>query len=519
MRAGCEMMSTFVAGKLMLIASGVIMSEKYIIIIAIERYQDINIGNVKYAENDANSLKQTYLYHGVPVENIFMLVGENATKTRIESLFRRVLACLVEEDELVIFYAGHGFFEGYNFLTCYDSVKVDYRHTSIPINNILSDIKEAKCKKVSIFMDSCHSGLKVDESMRDLMSSMTDEEFKSFCAESEYYTAFSACASDEKSHSSPDLRHGIWSYHLIQALSGNDENALERGRFLTATSLQNYLSRNVKLTLRSTFTDIKRQTPQKWGNSSREFIVADLEQVLNAKRIASKTGFAKIENFSLITEFSGAVRRLSGFKSAHKVPKNVCSATSSFVKKIAAGELSTSLEEVFEELKSVFKFKRVDLKMNISVGEGTIVAPDFTFAISVDIDSDDPAKYVIRKEVCEVQNYDTLVGDNFAEVFDNCFDRVEFVFDKAVNIENIIDKVEDISKDGVKINYPADLSRCDLVIEGLGFYINVTPDSMNLIYDKKQAIGDIVKGVEAIPGICAKYQLVEVLSKRKAIGR
>lgn len=35
---------------------------------------------------------------------------------------------------------------------------------------------------------------------------------------------------------------GIWTYHLIQALQGDAEGALDRDRFITGDSLKNYLT-------------------------------------------------------------------------------------------------------------------------------------------------------------------------------------------------------------------------------------------------------------------------------------
>ena len=44
--------------------------------------------------------------------------------------------------------------------------------------------------------------------------------------------------------------HGIWTFHLIQALQGDAERAIDRERFITGDSLKNYLSLAVPIYIR-----------------------------------------------------------------------------------------------------------------------------------------------------------------------------------------------------------------------------------------------------------------------------
>ena len=61
---------------------------------------------------------------------------------------------------------------------------------------------------------------------------MTDEEFKDFFKDSEYHIAFASCQIDQYSYSSNILKHGIWSYYIIEALKGESPDALEKKRFI-----------------------------------------------------------------------------------------------------------------------------------------------------------------------------------------------------------------------------------------------------------------------------------------------
>lgn len=85
------------------------MSEKHAIIIAVEDYQDPSIEKVKYAENDARAFATALDQHGFKKINRTCLVSYEATKARLESLLRTRIASLMEDDQLILFYAGHGF--------------------------------------------------------------------------------------------------------------------------------------------------------------------------------------------------------------------------------------------------------------------------------------------------------------------------------------------------------------------------------------------------------------------------
>lgn len=263
-------------------------NDKYAFLIAVEQYHDAAINAVQYAESDAKEFASALASHGYAKEMQTTLLSSSATKTRIESVFRTTCESLRKRDQLLLFYAGHGFSDaGHNYLTCHDTIIADPSRTSIRLQWFLDTLRKSDCENALLFLDCCHSGLPIDESMRGLLSDMTDAEFKEFCADSEYHLAFAACKTDQKSFSSSALKHGIWSYHLIEAFSGRSKNALDRDKFLTASSLQAHLSSEVPRTLRYTFTGTRTQTPRCWGNLSREFILADFTDIF-AERDARK---------------------------------------------------------------------------------------------------------------------------------------------------------------------------------------------------------------------------------------
>jgi hypothetical protein len=488
------------------------MEEKHAIIVAVEKYQDRKISSVKYAENDANEFASAIEQHGFLKSNIILLINEKATKTRIESTIRTNLKRLGEDDQLFVFYAGHGFSDaGKNYITCNDTVYTDLSSTSISLQSIFLKVRESKSQKIIFFLDSCHSGLEIDESMRGLLSEMTDEEFENFCNESKYHAVFASCEHDEASFSSSSLKHGIWTYHIIEALNGTNKRALERKVYLTTSSLQNYLSKEVPITLKNTFTSRKNQTPKLWGNLSREFILADFKEIFNQRRAKSKTT-TQLKKASFLGFKFGSIKSLSGFKKGYRIPEYVSDTTKNFVRNVGSEELAEEANNIFANLQSNFNYKRRDISFSQDSGFATILTPDFTVNISLDLDEDDLGKYIITFDVTEIKNPDSLATKEFADTFDNVFDRTSFYFSKPPNIEEIIDAIEDIdSPDKIKVDYPADTSNCTIYIDGFAGYISVDNNGISLIYRCKTTVNNLLEITNKLPSILVENKISGLL--------
>src|SRR4030042_7000598 len=87
-----------------------IQGKYYALIIGINEYQDPNLSNLDYPVKDAESLRNIletrYLFDE---ENIIFLV--NATRSEINNALDILARKITREDNLLIFYAGHGWWD------------------------------------------------------------------------------------------------------------------------------------------------------------------------------------------------------------------------------------------------------------------------------------------------------------------------------------------------------------------------------------------------------------------------
>jgi hypothetical protein len=108
------------------------------------------------------------------------------------------------------------------------------------------------------------------------------------------------------------LGHGIWTYHLLRALRGEELESVERDGLITSNSLQSYLAKMVPATVRATCTG-KAQARYLYGTQSREFLIADVGPLISAGvSVVGPDGPVR-KRIEVPAQKFAAVRNLDGF--------------------------------------------------------------------------------------------------------------------------------------------------------------------------------------------------------------
>jgi hypothetical protein len=457
---------------------------KVAILIAVETYGDTTIRPVKYAEADARGLATALNQHGFDTRDQVILINGDATKTIIESRVRKTISSLAPDDTLYIGYAGHGFSKnGCNFITCYDTQMTDLEGTSIQLDWVFKLLRKSGCKRVAMFLDSCESGMLASADMRTLYGSLSDEELGDFFRQNEHCVCFAACKTGQESWPNRQVKHGAWTFHVIEALKGDAPSALVNGKYLTSNSLQSYLAIAVPKSLRTAYVDKKDQTPWFWGSSSGEFLVADLSEILARRKTAANPHSGQVMRVSLVREQVGDIRRLSGFrKSSHQVPDYISSRTKLFVAGIADDDIRADLDKMHGALRAAFGFKRIEVQVDgPNDGAGTIITPFFTYAVDAFQNPTAPSEVVWRRQVMDIKEPDKIFSDEFEIVFGRMFDTVEFSPPTSIDLTALIDKIEQMDDDKISIDYDTDAKSCTVKIKGLVCEIHVTAHSFEIV--------------------------------------
>ena len=251
------------------------------IIISIENYAprpENQISSVKYATNDAQLFREMLINSmGVEAQDIYMITDDEALKSNLEYEMTGLFNSLTESYRLVFYYVGHGFHNGItNYLSTYDMHQRNIAETAISLRKVLLDpLHKSKCENALIFIDACAQSFK-DENERSQITNIIEDDLVSFTSAFPHYAVFLSCHPGESSYSSDILKNGIWTYHLVNAISGNVPEAICLEKFVTDKSLRDYLSSCVPIYTQKELRHT--QTPKAILDSSYENIIVEVKK-------------------------------------------------------------------------------------------------------------------------------------------------------------------------------------------------------------------------------------------------
>ena len=207
---------------------------------------------------------------GVKAENIKLLVDADAEQGEIYKVFKSWLPARVKATtDVYVYYSGHGLpaADGQSFYLLPHLADRDLiEETAISHSKINAAIQSAKPRSVTIFLDSCYSGSA--RTGQTLLASARPVSLKAntqvFPAE---FTVITASTADQISSSSPELKHGIFSYYLMKGMEGEADS--NKDGKITAGEMHSYLTENVA---RQASLVNRVQQPQLTGDANRVLV-------------------------------------------------------------------------------------------------------------------------------------------------------------------------------------------------------------------------------------------------------
>jgi hypothetical protein len=240
------------------------------IIIGIQNYK--RLGKADYANQDAQIFYE-YAHRalGIPKDRIKILTDSDADQAAFLKTFRNWLPLNVNKDktDVFVFYSGHGLpsQDGNALYMLPYGVDQDLLdETAVDQRKINEAIQATKPKSVTMFIDSCYSGL--SKNGENLLTSAKPVVLKNLnISYPPEFTIMTASSSTQISSSSPDLKHGIFSFYLMKGMEGNAD--IDKNGNITFGEMQKYLMDNVP---RQAMTLNRKQEPQFIGDTNRVLI-------------------------------------------------------------------------------------------------------------------------------------------------------------------------------------------------------------------------------------------------------
>ena len=240
------------------------------IIIGIQNYK--RLGKADYANKDAQKFYE-YAYRalGIPKDRIRILTDADADQAAFLKSFRNWLPLNVKKNktEVFVFYSGHGLPspDGKSLYFLPYGVDQDLLdETAIDQRKIVAAIQATQPKSVTMFIDSCYSGLSKTGDI--LLSGSKPVTLKN--SDIDYpieFTVMTASSPDQISSASTELQHGIFSFYLMKGMEGDAD--FNNDKKITVGEMQKFLLDNVQL---QSMSLKRKQTPQVVGDRDRVLV-------------------------------------------------------------------------------------------------------------------------------------------------------------------------------------------------------------------------------------------------------
>jgi hypothetical protein len=212
-------------------------SRKFAVIIGIDKYKSPDIESLSVAGVDAKSIYQIITDPkggGFPVENVKLLLNDQATKEGITKALGEWLPGQAKPDDMVlIFYSGHGGIEpdssgeeadgNSKYIITHDADPKNLFSTAIQNSNLSGMLQRIGSNRMIFLIDCCYSGgattgQEVIKSISPPTAKVGTDVYNDFSGSGR--VIISASLSDQVSYEIPKLNHGIFTYNLLEGISG-----------------------------------------------------------------------------------------------------------------------------------------------------------------------------------------------------------------------------------------------------------------------------------------------------------
>jgi hypothetical protein len=423
--------------------------KKFGIIIAIEEYSSAvlpQLSNIEFAINDANSIKKTFseqLY--IEDDNMVFLTNEKASKASIEKEVSNIFKRFTSDDECYFYYVGHGFnTNSKNRITCFDTDNSNLEETSLSLDQVLlTPLKKSECKKSFIFIDSSAEEMKSKNKIKAAASNLVETEYSELVRKSPGHSFFLSCYPGEKSFTSAQTKHGIWAMHLINAMNGKDDSAIDRDNAITNISLNKYLSTRIPQYITKTMFINDRQSPYGVIDDS---VASPLIKFESDDDDQNKNVEIQFNQYVLSREQHIPYKNFEGFnKSRHKIPKDHSSFASKLATELAQDEyLKVEIENLFDNARKTLRLKNSNTVKDPE--GGSLHTEFFRYNISADQSENDFTEITIRRELelrVPLANFPMPID----EIFTEGFDTITFPIKGALDVDSLEDALYELEDD------------------------------------------------------------------------
>ena len=206
-------------------------------VIGISNYEKVR--SLKYADDDAEAF-YNYLIKslGVPEKNVYKAIDKEATLKTMRDILGITLKKMAgKEDTVIVYFAGHGSTEPdpnildgdglEKYLLPYNADIEALYSTAMPMDEIKKIFQRIQAERIIFIVDSCYSGASGGRAIiaanRMGQRGEATDSYLDRLSKGRGRIIITASRANELSVENDDLKHGVFTYYLLEALNGKGD--------------------------------------------------------------------------------------------------------------------------------------------------------------------------------------------------------------------------------------------------------------------------------------------------------
>jgi uncharacterized caspase-like protein len=234
-------------------------TSKWAVIIGVNLYLDRTIPSLRFAVADAELMAKTLVDKcGYPEDHVLVMTDsqDETLKPALVNLYEEVPRFLAKPgvgDTVIVFFSGHGFpdDEGQTYLAPKDCQKKRMGLSGLRVDEVSNWLKLCKAQRKLLVLDCCHSGGKDGTAVGS-----SGQEIADAFGQAAGLITLASCKKDEQSFEWDEKKHGVFTYFLVEGLSGAADK--DANGVVDSDEVYNYVWQKVPDQARRMAT---RQTP------------------------------------------------------------------------------------------------------------------------------------------------------------------------------------------------------------------------------------------------------------------
>jgi uncharacterized caspase-like protein len=245
--------------------------QRWALIVGIGNFTDPNIQPLKYTASDAQSFQDALLdpkIGGFQPDHVHSLLNEDATTKNIKMQLNWLARSAGPDDIVVVYVATHGSARdldtvGVSYVITHDTeiganIDPDSLYaTALPMVDIANAIAtRVKATRAAIFLDTCYSGNAAAGNTKmiapGIKNAAPSTKMLGHITQGSGRMVFAASGTDQESLESDTLRHGFFTYYLVQALQ-------QEGGVTPLSKIFDYTQQHVSQTVSTEFKQYNLQ--------------------------------------------------------------------------------------------------------------------------------------------------------------------------------------------------------------------------------------------------------------------